>query len=116
MEVARPDTTGAWHQARAALARGRIDSLMGDGEDVSTEGPGGGNGIALLVAESNAARARIILDAVRHGFDSCPACGSTFLGVLPLPWWWVVWSILFLGIAPFSPPRFECRCCGHRWE
>lgn len=112
--VARLPTTRQWHQARAALARGHIESLMGDGEDVG--GSPSGIGIALLVPDSERARAKTILEAVKNGMDWCPRCGSTSLQTLPLPWWWVIWSILFLGVAPFSPPRFECRACGNRWE
>jgi hypothetical protein len=116
--ITRLDTTAAWHQARAALARGHIASLMGEGEDASAEGVYSPQqaGISLLVPEPDVARALTILDAVKNGHDWCPKCGSTHLQVLPLPWWWVIWSILFLGVAPFSPPRFECRRCAHRWE
>lgn len=91
---------------------------MGDGEDVSSAGEYSPNqiGIGLLVPEPEAVRAMTILDAVQGGVDWCPRCGSRFLQVLPLPWWWVLWSILFLGVAPFSPPRFECCQCGNRWE
>lgn len=116
--LTRLRTTAEWHQARAALARGYIESLMGDGEDISSTSSvsSNGEGIALLVPEGDVPRARLILDAVKDGFDWCPRCGSTLLDTLPLPWWWMIWSVLFLGIAPFSPPRFRCRACGHRWE
>lgn len=116
--IARIDTTAQWHQARAALSRGHIPALMGDGEDVASVGEYSPSqiGIALLVPEPDAARAATILNAVRDGLNWCPRCGSTFLETLPLPWWWVIWSILFLGVAPFAPPRFECSRCGNRWE
>jgi hypothetical protein len=114
--IARFPSTAQWHQAKAALSRGRIESLMSDGEDID---PGAAHadaaGLALKVPKGDAERARKILDAVKHGADWCPRCGSTFLEELPLPWWWMIWSILFLGIAPFEPNRFVCRNCQHRW-
>lgn len=114
--IARFPTTGQWHQAKAALSRGRIESLMGDGEDID---PGAAQvdaaGIALKVLDGDAERALKILEAVKLGSDWCPCCGSTFIEELPLAWWWMIWSILFLGIAPFEPKRFVCRNCRHRW-
>lgn len=110
-------TTAQWHQARAALARGHIESLMGEGEDVQTWPDADDSvGIELLVPKTEVARANLILQAVAAGADWCPRCGSMELTKLRLPWWWVFWSILFLGVAPFSPPRFECRHCWNRWE
>lgn len=114
--VARLATTAQWHQARAALAHGRIESLMGRGEDL----PAGASiahsweGIELKVPQSQAQRAAIILEHTRSGKRWCPRCGSADLHTRSLPWYWVFWSVLFLGIAPFAPARWLCRNCGKR--
>ena len=90
---------------------------MGDGQDIAQGAEiSEDDGIALQVAESQAERAIIILNANREGVEWCPNCGGTLIDVLPLPWYWVIWSILFLGIAPFSPPTRRCRNCGNQWE
>ena len=114
--VARFATTGQWHQARAALQRGHIASLMGHGEDL----PAGEQithdweGIELKVPQPQAQRAALILERTRSGKRWCPRCGSDELQNRALPWYWVLWSILFLGIAPFAPARWVCRNCGKR--
>ena len=114
--IARLPTNGQWHQVKAALSRGRIESLMGDGEDIDPGAPHvDAAGIALKVRQHDAERAMKIMNAVKHGSHWCPRCGSTFFEELPLPWWCMIWSILFLGIAPFEPKRFACRNCENRW-
>jgi hypothetical protein len=116
--LARFPTTSQWHQARAALARGRIESRMGEGQDEAGGDAlrGDYEGIELLILQSEIPRARLILDAAKNALEWCPQCGSTEVQTLPLPWWWLILSVLFLGVAPFSPPRFSCRRCTHRWE
>jgi hypothetical protein len=114
--VARLATTGQWHQARAALARGHIESLMGEGEDL----PAGAEiehpweGIVLKVPKSQVERAALILEHCRTGKRWCTRCGSADLETRRLPWYWVIWSVLFLGIAPFCPARWICRNCGKK--
>lgn len=114
--IARFATTAQWHQARALLARGQIESLMGDGEDISecAQRFAAEQGIALAVRQSKAQRAQAVLRVCRSGKRWCPRCGSDDLREVPLPWYWVIWSIIFLGIAPFAPPRWICRRCGRR--
>ena len=113
--VARFPTVAHWHRARAALARGHIESLMGEGEGVQPSDDSDIGGIVLSVREGEVGRALIILNAVKTKMDWCPLCGSTRLEKLRQPGWWTLWSVLFLGLAPFEPPRFACRDCGHRW-
>ena len=115
--VARLPTTAAWHQARSVLARGQIESLMGEGEEApSSEGTCTDSGIALMVPQADAPCAQIILEHCAAGQRWCPRCGSDQLQPAPVPWYWVIWSILFLGIAPFAPPRWVCCHCGKRIE
>ena len=110
MRLASP---AQWHQARAALQRSHIPSLMGsEPEDVA--GSGADGAIALQVPEADTERAGAILQHALSGRRWCPRCGSPNLKDLGLPWYWVAWSVLFLGIAPFVPPRWECRQCGKR--
>ena len=113
--VARPPTTAQWHRAKAALSRGGIESLMGEGHDAESPDADPRDGIALKVMHSQQSRAAIILRANESGEEWCPRCGSVVPRELPLPWYWMLWSVLFLGVAPFAPPKLQCRECGHRW-
>jgi hypothetical protein len=119
--IDRPPTTGQWHRAKAALGRGHIETLMGKGSD-APDGDAAASrndeeiGIELLVRETDAPRARLILEAIKVSADWCPLCGSISFRLLPVPWWWIPWSIIFLGVAPFAPKRFEYKSRGHRWE
>jgi hypothetical protein len=89
---------------------------MGDGQDVATatNDCGADEGIALKVPEPQAQRAAIILEHCLSGRRWCPRCGSADLRAQPLRWYWVAWSVLFLGIAPFAPPQWECCKCRKR--
>lgn len=114
--IARFDSPAQWHQAKALLGRSQIESLMGHGEDMpgSHQSVVCGDGIGLAVRQSEAQRAQTILRECRSGKRFCPRCGSDDLQERPLPWYWVIWSIVFLGIAPFAPARWCCRQCGEK--
>jgi ribosomal protein S27AE len=111
-------TASQWHETRAALARAHIECMMGEGEDAAALDRKGRSthGIALLVPQSQIARAAKIYEAMKAGHEWCAKCGSTDLRALPVSWWWWAFSLLFIGVAPYSPPRWECGQCGHKWE
>ena len=110
--IGKLDSVAQWHKARAALDRSQIQALMGEGNGVAA----GDGGIEIKVPEPDAERATIILQNCLADRRWCPRCGSADLQTLPVPWYWTLWSILFLGVAPFSPPRWACRNCGKRMD
>jgi len=63
--IGRFPTTAKWHQARAALGRGHIEPMMGEGEDVGPNADPNSEGIALYVRQGDVTRALAILDAVK---------------------------------------------------
>jgi hypothetical protein len=112
--VANP---GQWHHTRAALTRANIQCQMAEGIPVVIDEKGRSmKSFALLVPQADLPRAAAILEAMKSGREWCPRCGSTDSRRLPMPWWWLVIAIPFLGVPPYSPPRLECKSCGNKWE
>jgi hypothetical protein len=110
--IALVPNAGQWHQAKAALNRAHIQCLMDDGGPRARAT----HAMELYVADADAARAKLILDAVARGLTWCPRCGSIALDKLPAPWWWWILACICIGIPPWTPPRFRCNGCGHTWE
>lgn len=101
--VASFASAAEWHHARARLSRAGIEAQMG-------QTPGQLDCL-LLVPEADAEQAHAMLQT-RAGVHYCPRCGSNQIAKTRTPWLWMLWSVLFLGVAPFDPPRWACRNCG----
>jgi hypothetical protein len=101
--VATFDSAGAWHQARASLTRAGIEAQMGQSIGVVD--------YVLLVPIADAEQAHAMLQ-FPAGVRFCPRCGSKQIVQTRMPWLWMLWSVSFLGVAPFDPPRWSCRNCG----
>jgi hypothetical protein len=110
--LARYQTPGQWHSARAALSNANIIAMM---NVLPAEETLDGRGFELLVSSADLPLAVRISEAHHAGQLFCPRCGSTSVCQISAAWYWYILAVLFLMYPPYWPSSKRCEACGNKW-